>query len=239
MNGTSTDAPAGAVRTIPARHWFFDFDGTLADTDPDIRGTWTETLAELGLECPHFASVYKTGPTLDDISRMLFPGADGELLEKIRSGFKRNYDKSPLSRSLPYPGVEEWLCALRRAGRKLYILTNKRFTALKRLVSAYGWDGLFDGLYAGDMDPARKRQKSELFAFALRERGIAPEDAVVAGDTAGDVDAAHRNGAAALGVTWGYGADSLGEADFTVDAPPAADAPCTAAARRPRPGARA
>ena len=232
MNDDARSAPAGATRTIAARHWFFDFDGTLADTDPDIRGTWTETLAELGLECPQFAEVYKTGPTLNEISKRLFPAADAELLEKIRSGFKRNYDKSPLSRSLPYPGVEEWLAALRRAGRKLYILTNTRFTALKRLVAAYGWDDLFDGLYAGDMDPARKRPKSELFAFALAGRGIAPEDAVVAGDTAGDVAAAHDNGAAALGVTWGYGADSLGGADYTVDRPPSPDAPCDAAERR-------
>lgn len=200
-----------------AKHWFFDFDGTLADTEPDIKGTWLKVLDELGMPCPDFESVYKTGPTLDEISARLFPGAAPELLAAIRESFKRNYDSSPLAASLPYPGVEEWLEDLRAAGCSLYILTNKRFVALKKLVKAYGWEGMFAGLYAGDMDPARKRPKHEMLAFALRERGIDPAEAIVVGDTDGDVQAAHANGVRALGATWGYGAGSLGRADFTID----------------------
>ena len=34
--------------------WFFDLDGTLADTDRDIREAWKATLVDLGLECPGF-----------------------------------------------------------------------------------------------------------------------------------------------------------------------------------------
>ena len=43
--------------------WFFDLDGTLADTDRDIREAWKATLADLGLECPgsflfHFGFIF-------------------------------------------------------------------------------------------------------------------------------------------------------------------------------------
>ena len=31
------------------RFWFFDLDGTLADTDGDIRLAWKAALADLGL----------------------------------------------------------------------------------------------------------------------------------------------------------------------------------------------
>ncbi len=214
-----TDANAA----FNVRNWFFDFDGTLADTEPDIRGTWLRALASLGLDCPGFAKVYRTGPSLDDISRALFPGISAAMLEKIRETFKREYDSSPLALSVPYPGAEEWLRRLRAEGRRLFILSNKRMAPLVRLVGRYGWDGLFDGLYTGDMNPAAKRPKPVLFADALRERGIAPGDAVVVGDTAGDVEAARANGAFAIGAAWGYGGPgALDGADAVLDSPPAA-----------------
>ena len=36
------------------RFCFFDLDGTLADTDRDIREAWKAALRDLGLDCPDF-----------------------------------------------------------------------------------------------------------------------------------------------------------------------------------------
>lgn len=200
---------------IPAQsHVFFDFDGTLADTDPDIRATWREVLSELGAECPSFDEIYVTGPSLNDISLKLFPSADAGLLERIRDSFKRHYDLSPLGASVPYPGVEEWLRALRAAGKTLYILSNKRMAALERLLGRYGWTPLFRKLYTADMDPENIRGKGVLFGDALRELGVDPVDAVVIGDTRGDIEAAHANTVRAIAVSWGYSEpDALSGAD--------------------------
>ena len=57
------------------RFCFFDLDGTLADTDPDIRGAWKAALADLGLECPSFDEKFVAGPPIDEMTRILFPGA--------------------------------------------------------------------------------------------------------------------------------------------------------------------
>ena len=51
------------------QHWFFDFDGTLCDTEADIKSAWRAALRNLGRDCPHFDSVYRTGPTLDQVVR--------------------------------------------------------------------------------------------------------------------------------------------------------------------------
>ena len=55
------------------KFWFFDLDGTLADTDRDIREAWKAALRDLGLDCPRFDEVFVAGPPIDEMTRRLFP----------------------------------------------------------------------------------------------------------------------------------------------------------------------
>jgi hypothetical protein len=73
----------------------------------------------------------------------------------------------------------------------------------------FGWERVFDGIYAGDMfkdDPAvGKMTKSALLAFLVRKYAAAPGDCTIVGDTKSDFVAAKDNGIESVGVTWGYG----------------------------------
>ena len=73
----------------------------------------------------------------------------------------------------------------------------------------FGWERVFDGIYAGDMfkdDPAvGKMTKSALLAFLMRKYAAAPGDCTIVGDTKSDFLAAKDNGIESVGVTWGYG----------------------------------
>jgi len=195
-------------------HWFFDFDGTLADTEADIKAAWAGAIASLGLSCPAFDAVYRTGPTLDRMVYQLFPDtATPELVERMRAAFKPCYDESGFPLTRPYPGAEAWLRSLKAAGCHVYIATNKRHHPTTRLVSKLGWDALLDGCYSFDMYGERLT-KTELLLRVLRTRGIAAEDAVMVGDTKGDVDAGRGAGLRTVGCTWGYGTRAeLAEAD--------------------------
>jgi phosphoglycolate phosphatase len=52
-------------------------------------------------------------------------------------------------------------------------------------------------------------------ARLLKELGVDPADAVMVGDTAGDVDTGKRNSMATVGVTYGYGSrEELSQADI-------------------------
>ena len=95
------------------RHWFFDFDGTLCDTEADIKRAWRAALRELGRDCPQFDAVYRTGPTLDQVTYMLFDDATPELVEQIRARFKTCYDQGGFPETKPYPWVPAWLAALK------------------------------------------------------------------------------------------------------------------------------
>ena len=192
-------------------HWFFDLDGTLARTGEDIIAAWKRSIADIGRECPRFDEVFRIGPTLDRVVYDLFDDASPELVAQIVARFRPNYDESGFPNTVPYPGVERWLKALKGAGARLHIVTNKRHAPTQAIVAKFGWGALFDGVWSFDTFPGERYRKPDLLARLLREGSIAPSDAVMVGDTAGDVAAGKANGMRTVGVTWGYG--TRGELD--------------------------
>jgi len=195
-------------------HWFFDLDGTLARTGEDIIAAWKQSLADLGRECPHFDEVFTIGPTLEKVIYQLFDDASPELVEQMVARFRPNYDESGFPNTVPYPGVPEWLRSLKASDAKLYIVTNKRHAPTQGIVRKFGWDSLFDGVWSFDSIPGVKYKKPDLLAHLLATHAIAPSDAVMVGDTKGDVEAGRANGVHTVGVTWGYGSrEELESAD--------------------------
>lgn len=207
------------------KHWFFDLDGTLADTDRDIREAWRATLKDLGIECPNFDRDFVAGPPIETMAEILFPGLyTDELGVKLRAGFGDHYDHDGFPNTFEYPGVMDLVRELKSRGAQVFIATNKRFAGATLMAKKFGWDKVFDFIYAGDMykdDPAiGKLKKPALLAKILAERGISAADAVMVGDTSSDFDAAKANGMESIGVTWGYGKPSeLATADSVISSP--------------------
>ena len=199
------------------RHWFFDLDGTLARTDADIIVAWKGALRELGRDLSNFDKVFRIGPTLEKVVYELYDDATPQLVEDLMARFKPLYDESGFPNTVPYPGVPELLAAIRAAGGKSYVVTNKRHNATQLIAKKFGWDRLMDGVWSYDTFGTKYR-KPELLARLVRDLGIDPKDAVMVGDTKGDVDAGAANGMTTVGVTYGYGArEELAAADFIFD----------------------
>jgi phosphoglycolate phosphatase len=202
------------------KHWFFDFDGTLCDTEQDIKMAWKAAIAALGRSCPQFESVYKTGPTLKQVSYMLFDDCDEALVEDIKKQFAIFYDSSDFVNSKPYPWILPWLEELKKRGASIYIATNKRWSPTDTITRKLGWDKYFDGVFTFDMFAYPCNQtpgeeingkvltKAELLSYQMKIRGIDKSDAVMVGDTFGDVSSGQTAGVKTVGVTWGYGEDS-------------------------------
>ena len=225
---TAPDACGGRRRFC-----FFDLDGTLADTDPDIRGAWKAAIAELGLECPAFDERFVAGPPFDEMARTLFPDRFTQgLADEIRRRFAAHYDGDGFPGTREYPGVLDEVRRLKAEGRVVAIVTNKRFAGATAMAGRFGWDEVFDGVFAGDMfaDPAvaagfgmppGKARKPELLAAVMRRFGAAPAECALVGDTANDFEAAAANGVLSVGVAWGYGTeDELARADVVCRALP-------------------
>ena len=204
--------------SMDRHHWFFDLDGTLAQTGEDIIAAWKRSVADLGRTCPRFDEVFKIGPTLEQVIYDLFDDASPELVAQMVARFRPNYDESGFPNTVPYPGVPERLAELKASGARLYIVTNKRHAPTQAIVRKFGWDRLFDGVWSFDTISGVKYKKPQLLAYLLQRLAIDPTDAVMVGDTKGDVDAGKANGMYTIGVTWGYGSrEELAGADEIVD----------------------
>ena len=186
------------------QHWFFDLDGTLARTGEDIVVAWKGALTALGRDLSNFDRVFRIGPTLEKVVYEMYDDATSELVEDLMARFKPLYDGGGFPNTVPYPGVPELLAAIKASGGKAYIVTNKRHSATQLIAKKFGWDRLFDGVWSYDTFET-KYKKPDLLAKLLKDFGIDPKDAVMVGDTKGDVDAGKANGMATIGVTYGYG----------------------------------
>lgn len=183
----------------------FDLDGTLCRSEEDIILAWRETLDTLGLSCPRFRSLFRVGPSLQEMTDILFPGISRERKEEIIREFKFRYDNSPFPGTVSYEWADAMLAALKHAGRKLAVVTNKRQGPTRFLLKKFGWETQFDGSFSPDILPGKTLTKPELVSCALKQFDIAPEHIIMVGDTPGDIAAARKNRIPAAAVTWGYG----------------------------------
>ena len=203
---------------IRHHHWFFDLDGTLARTGEDIVVAWKGAIAALGRDLTNFDKVFKIGPTLEKIVYELYDDATPQLVEELMEKFKPLYDESGFPNTVPYPGVPELLAAIRAAGGKSYVVTNKRHHATQLIAKKFGWDRLMDGVWSYDSF-GTKYKKPELLAKLLADLKVDAADAVMVGDTKGDVDSGKANEIATIGVTYGYGtAEEVASADYVFSA---------------------
>ncbi|MGN0854501.1 MAG: HAD family hydrolase [Kiritimatiellia bacterium] len=189
---------------------FFDLDGTLADTDGDIRLAWKAALKDLGVACPNFDRDFIAGPTIEEMARKLLPDrATDAFCAELRARFGAHYDCDGFPTTREYPGVLDRVRELKAAGARVFIATNKRYAGATVMAAKFGWMAVFERIYTGDMfkdDPLIGRmRKPELLAYALRDLGVAAENCVLVGDTINDFEAAAKNGIESVAVTWGYG----------------------------------
>lgn len=199
-----------------SKAWFFDLDGTLADTDRDIREAWKAAMSDLGLKRDDFDAVFVAGPPIDVMLQNLFPAEyTPELAAKMREAFGRHYDHDGFPNTREYPGVLDRVRRLKAAGDRVFIVTNKRHAGAAIMGRKFGWDKVFEKLYTGDMYGVKK---PELIAIVLREQGLQPESCVMVGDTLNDFTAARANQVSSVGVAWGYGTpDELRAADRIIE----------------------
>lgn len=220
-------------------YWFFDLDGTLADTDTDIREAWKATLSDLGLNHPRFDEIFVAGPPIGEMTKTLFPEIyTDELAENIRTGFRRHYDNDGFANTREYPGIIDEVRRLKSAGDLVAIVTNKRYAGTMAIAEHFKWLSLFDGIYAGDMllsissekaeaickrngiDRPKLLRKPGLLKMALSETGADPMYSTMIGDTVNDFEAARKNSIRAIAVPWGYGkAEELSAAAFIAEPP--------------------
>jgi len=186
----------------------FDLDGTLVDTAPDLVGTLNAILMEEGLPPLPFDTVramvgrgaralLERGFTA--AGKPLTPAQSDPLVER----FIAMYLARIAQESRPFPGVVQMLEALRNAGARLSVCTNKRTDLSVALLAALNLSRYFDAVIGADSAPAPKPDPRHLFA-AIEQAGGDRDRAVLVGDSETDITTARNAGIPVVAVTFGY-----------------------------------
>jgi phosphoglycolate phosphatase len=182
----------------------FDLDGTLIDSLPDIATAVNHVLAWRGLEALPLMQIERM---IGDGAKVLLDralDARGEVAGAADMDvFMEWYTVHGADETRPYPGMVEALAALRRAGHRLGVCTNKPAEAAREILALLGLDGYFDAVTGGDSTPYRKPDPRHLAATLA---ALGEPEAVMVGDHFNDMAAAKGCGIPGIFAAWGYGA---------------------------------
>ena len=179
---------------------FFDLDGTLLDTVPDIRAALNLALAECGGEPVSYEqTVAYVGNGARKLVERAAPHADhGRLLEL----FAKYYNASENELTRPYAGMRELLEKLRARGVKLAVVTNKLQISTERLMARF-YPGIFDFI-GGDDGSFPCKPDPSLTRYAALSLRVPLRQSIFVGDGETDVATALNADMVPISVLWGY-----------------------------------
>ncbi|MEM6304182.1 MAG: HAD-IA family hydrolase [Pseudomonadota bacterium] len=193
----------------PRRLVVFDVDGTLVDSQNDIVAAMSQAFVSEGLTAPARSEVLGiVGLSLDVALPRLAPDASAAAHQRMVEGYKAAYmalrAQAGVETSSPlYPGAREVLAALgQRPDIVLGVATGKSRRGLDKLIAGHRLEGVFTTQQVADFHPSKPHPA--MLHAALEETGVAPEHAVMVGDTSFDMEMAAAAGMAGIGVSWGY-----------------------------------
>jgi phosphoglycolate phosphatase len=188
---------------MPSRAVLFDFDGTLADTAPDLAAAVNRMCVEQGLEplpierLRPFASAGARG--LVHAAFGVKPG-DGEYAA-LRETFLEYYAERVCDKTRLFPGIAELLARLRERRIPWGIVTNKATRFTERIVARLKLEP--DCVACGDTTAHLKPHPAPLL-HAADQLKLQPGECCYLGDDLRDMKAAQAAGMRPIAVEWGY-----------------------------------
>ena len=181
--------------------YLFDVDGTLVDSASDICGAIQTVLAKTPRKDIDEAFLKRyIGYHLLELFGDLFPEMSNDEIDTLICEYRTVYPtRDHLSTKL-YPGVAKALAVL--PGRKSTV-TTKGTPTTRTVLERFGLLRYFDHVQGTDGFPC-KPAPDVIFA-ALRGLGAKPEDCLLVGDSAPDMEAGRRAGVSICAVRYGYG----------------------------------
>ena len=189
----------------------FDLDGTLVDSAPDLALAVNRTLKDIHRETieEHTIRTWVGNGARVLIERVLSGSSEIDkqlgkaLVDKAFALFLDHYQACLCVNSVLYKDVKSGLIALKNAGYRLAIITNKPEKFILPILQGLGIDGIFELLIGGDTLPEKKPHPAPLL-FALKQLNVSTQQCVMIGDSKNDILAAKAANLASVGLTYGY-----------------------------------
>jgi HAD superfamily hydrolase (TIGR01509 family) len=170
-----------------------DVDGTLIDSNAAHARAWVEALARVGVDVPFERVLRMIGmggdkllPKAVGLDPESGPGSEAS---KLRGEiFKSRY----LDTVRPFPHARDLLERFRAAGIRLTVASSAKPDELDAMLERIGVRELIETATSGGQQPSKP--DPDTVAGVLERAGVAPDQALMLGDTPYDVEAAGRAG---------------------------------------------
>ena len=183
---------------------FFDLDGTLVDSAPDMIAAMQRLCVERGTSLLDAAgvgrSVSKGGRAM---LRRGFPRAEETLIEELLPRLLELYAQAIATHTATFPGVDDVLATLEARGVHWGIVTNKPGWLARALLAALQLDVRCAALVSGDCLPQKKPDPAPILR-ACTLANVDPARCVYVGDDLRDIEAGRAAGMRTIAAAWGY-----------------------------------
>lgn len=169
----------------------FDLDGTLIHSEPDLRAAANKMLATMDLAPLSEAQITSfIGNGVPKLVERCLAVYNLPTNPEAVATFLRFYDADPFTLTQPYPTVVDCLVALKAAGCKIAVCTNKPEAPARVILDGLGLTQYFDFIAGGDTYPTMKPDPAPLHGCAEALGG----DAIYVGDSETDEKTASNAG---------------------------------------------
>ena len=184
----------------------FDLDGTIIDSGEGVTNSVSYALKKFGIEIEDKSTLSKfIGPPLI-YSFKTFYGFDDEKAKLAIEHYREYYQEKGIFEGYIYDGVEQLLCDLKKAGKKIVLATSKPEIFAKRILEKASLIKYFDFVAGATLDESTRITKIDVLEYAIKEANIdTVDDVVMIGDRFYDIEGAHNFGIDCIAVLYGYG----------------------------------
>jgi len=192
---------------------FFDLDGTLVQTSPEIADAVNDALTACGWPTVSQADVDRwIGHGTKELLIQALAQVSSQTVAQVRESamlhdalpvFDGCYQARCGTRSQLYPQVRETLSHLRARGSRLAVVTNKEGRYTDTVLQVHGLADAFDWVVSGDTLPTRKPDPSAVLQGLARWQ-VPKDRALFVGDSSIDAATARNAGVAVWLLPYGY-----------------------------------
>ena len=194
----------------------FDLDGTLIDSVTDLANSVNYTLAAIGLP-PHTREEIQSfvGDGVQKLIKRSLGQSDLDRFDEAFGLFMDHYSRHCTDNTPLYPGVAETLPAL-ADNYSLAVLTNKSLKFSLKILEALGVRSYFREVLGGDSLPTKKPDPAGVM-FLAEKWNMAPDQMIMVGDHATDIEVGQRAGCQTVFINGGIGETRGLMPDLTID----------------------
>lgn len=186
----------------------FDLDGTILDTAEGLLAAVKYTIEEMGLTMLSDEQLHTfIGPPIQDSFAKAYH-LKGDILQTIATCFRNRYKDYDLLKAVPYEGIYDVFENLHQKEIEVAVATYKRQDYAELILRHFGFDKYTRTMYGADHE--NKLKKVDIIEKCLKECKIYNgSNAVMIGDSSYDAIGAQKVGIDFIGVTYGFGFQSV------------------------------